>query len=116
MAKIIEKYTKRIRNIIFFYHHSQTKDSYNTHKRTYNYVNLTWKKKAYYQIFKIIEDPTCTCGGESRKAHRLLYDCKLYNKKRTQLKDIVTKNGGRWPINKHELVAKYFIKFIKCIS
>ena len=30
---------------IFSYHQSQTKDSYNSHKRNYNYVNRTWKTK-----------------------------------------------------------------------
>jgi hypothetical protein len=34
------------------------------------------KLKAYYYIFKIIDDPICICGGGSQTAHHLLYDCK----------------------------------------
>ena len=54
--------------------------------------------KAYYHRFKIIEDPTYFCGGGSQTTHHLLYDCKLYNKESMQLKDIITKNGDRWPL------------------
>ena len=44
--------------------------------------------KAYYHRIKIIEDPTCACGGGRQTAHHLLYDCKLC-KERLQLSTIV---------------------------
>jgi hypothetical protein len=72
--------------------------------------------KAHYHSLKIIEGPTCTCGGGSQTADRLLYDCKLYNKGEPCSGDIVTKNGDRWTINKNKLVTEYFGKFRKFIS
>ena len=69
--------------------------------------------KACYHRLKIIKDPTSTCGGGSQTAHFLLYDCELRNRENTQPKDIVITNGDRWPINKNQLVTKYFIKFKK---
>ena len=36
-------------------------------------------------------------------------------KERTQLKDIVIKNGDRLPINKNQVVTKYFNKLRKSI-
>jgi hypothetical protein len=57
--------------------------------------------KAYYHRFRILEDPTCSWEGGSQTAHHLLYDCKLSNNERTQLKDTVTNNGERLPKNKN---------------
>ena len=39
--------TKNTKNkTIFSHHQSQTEDSYNSNKGTYNYVNRTWKTKS----------------------------------------------------------------------
>ena len=76
---------------------------------------MTYKIKIYCHIFKVIEDPSCDYRGRSQTAHHLLYDYQLYTE-RTQLKGIVTKNGDRWPINKNQLVTKYFNTFRICIS
>ena len=49
--------------------------------------------KAYYQRFKIKKARHVSVEEETKQT----YDCKLYNKERMQLKDIVIKNGYRWP-------------------
>ena len=74
------------------------------------------KLRAYYHRFNIIDDPTCICGGGSQTAHHLLYDCQLYSKERMQLRDIITKNGDRWPLNKSQIIRKYQTKFRTFIS
>ena len=42
--------------------------------------SLNGRLKAYYYRFKIIENPTCICGGGNQTAYHLLYGCKLYKK------------------------------------
>ena len=65
--------------------------------------------KAYYHRFKIIEVPSCTYGAGSQTAHHLLYDCKLYNKKRTQLRDIIKSKGVILSINKNQIVQNALV-------
>ena len=64
--------------------------------------------KAYYHRSKIIEN----MGGTTP---HLVYDCKQYMKE-MELRYIVTRSEDRWPLNKNQLVTKYFSKFRKFIS
>jgi hypothetical protein len=55
-------------------------------------------------------------GEEAKQRTIYFVIANCTNKERTQLKEIVIKNGDRWPINKNQLGTKYFNKFRIFIS
>jgi hypothetical protein len=44
------------------------------------------KTKAYLHRFKIIEDPTCTCGTAVQTTDHLIFECETLTKERKKLK------------------------------
>jgi len=40
------------------------------------------KTKAYLHRFKIIEDPTCTCGKAGQRTDHLIFECETLTKER----------------------------------
>ena len=84
MAKRMEKHSKRARKKLYFYTINQRLNIYIilTIELT-NILTGYGKLKAYYHRFKIIEQ----LWERRPKRALLLYDCKLYNMDRTQVKD-----------------------------
>jgi hypothetical protein len=73
------------------------------------------KTKAYLHRFKIIEDPTCTCGKAVQTTDHLIFECKTLTKERKKLKTTALQKDD-WPINKKELIRKYYKEFVKLIN
>ena len=73
------------------------------------------KTKAYLHRFKIIQDPTCTCGKAVQTTDHLIYECETLTKEREKLKTTALKRD-KWPINKQELIRKCYKEFVKFIN
>ena len=73
------------------------------------------KTKAYLHRFKIIEDPTCTCGKAVQTTDHLIFECETLTEERKMLKTTALQQNN-WPINKKELIRKYYKEFVKFIS
>jgi hypothetical protein len=69
------------------------------------------KWRDYYDRFKITEDATCTCNGRDQTIDHLIWDYQLLKKERNALRRRIIAKGGRWPLNKSELVQKFTIDF-----
>jgi hypothetical protein len=65
------------------------------------------KLKDYYHRFKITEDAACTCNEGDQTIDHLIWDCQLLMKERNTLSRRIIAKGGRWPLNKSELVQKF---------
>ena len=63
---------------MFSKYQSQIKDSRNSLSELTTTLTGHGRLTPFYHRFKIIADPTCTCGGGSQTAYHLLCDCKLY--------------------------------------
>ena len=73
------------------------------------------KTKAYLHRFKMIEDPTCTCGKAVQTTDHLIFECETLTKERKKLKTTALQKN-KWPINKEELIRKYYKEFVKFVS
>ena len=69
----------------------------------------------YMYRFKIIEDPTCTCGKAVQTTDHLIFECETLTKEREKLKTTALKKD-KWPINKKELIRKCYKEFVKFIN
>jgi len=49
------------------------------------------KTKAYLHRFKIIENPTCTCGKAVQTTYHLIFECETLTKEREKLKTTALK-------------------------
>ena len=73
------------------------------------------KTKAYLHRFKIIEDPTCTCGKAVQTTDHLIFECETLTKDRKKLKATALQKD-KWSINKKELIRKCYKEFVKFIN
>jgi hypothetical protein len=73
------------------------------------------KTKEYLHQFKIIEDPTCTCGKAVQTTDHLIFKCETLTKERKNLKTTALLKGN-WPINKKDLIRKHYKEFVKFIN
>ena len=70
-------------------------------KQCFNHrINVLIRLKIILPQIQNNRTPNLYLWGESQTTHHLLYDCKLYNKDRTQVRYIVTQNRDRWSIKK----------------
>jgi len=77
------------------------------------------KTKSYLQRFKIIDNPMCPYNEGAQSSNHLIYNCKILERQRSTLKQLITTSGGTWPTSNSDLVAKYshaFPRFIKSID
>jgi hypothetical protein len=65
------------------------------------------KLKDYYHRFKITDDAACICNEGDQTIDHLIWDCQLLMKERNTLRKRIIAKGGRWPLNKPELVKKF---------
>jgi len=59
------------------------------------------KTKAYLHRFKIIEDPTCTCGKAVQTTDHLIFECETLTKEREKLKTTALKKTNGRPTKKN---------------
>ena len=97
-------------NIFKKIHTYVTKNGIKPHTKLHGNSNMTWKTKAYLHRFKIVEDPTCTCGKAVQTTDHLIFECETLTKERENLKT-TTLQKNNWPINKEELIRKYYKEF-----
>ena len=64
------------------------------------------KTRDYLHRFKIIEEPTCSCGEGVQTTDHTIYECKRLIKERDRLKRTVTQTN-RWPITKKDLIRRH---------
>ena len=62
------------------------------------------KTKAYPHRFKIIEDPTCTCGKAVQTTDHLIFECETLTKERKKLKTTALQKSN-CSINREELIS-----------
>ena len=55
------------------------------------------KTRAYLHRFKIIEDPTCTCGKAVQTTDHLIFECETLTKEREKLKTTALKKTNGQP-------------------
>jgi hypothetical protein len=72
-------------------------------------------KQEYLHRFKIIEDPTCTCGKAVQTTDHLIFECQTLAEERKNLKTTALQKG-KWPINKKDLIRKHYKKFVKFVN
>ncbi|KAJ4430954.1 hypothetical protein ANN_19547 [Periplaneta americana] len=70
---------------------------------------------AYYQRFRIIQDPTCSCNNGEETVDHILLECSKYNTARNKLERIINSKEGRWPPNRTDLITKYLKEYSKFI-
>jgi len=73
------------------------------------------KTKAYLHRFKIIEDLICNCGKAVQTTDNLIFECETLTKERKRLMTTALQKNN-WPINKEELIRKYYKEFVKFIN
>ena len=93
----------------------KAKNEIKPHTKLHGNSNGTRKTKAYLHRFKIIEDPTCTCGKAVQTTDHLIFECETLTKEREKLKTTALKKD-KWPINKKELIRKCYKQFVKFIN
>ena len=69
------------------------------------------KTKAYLHRFKIIEDPTCTCGKAVQTTDHLIFECET--KEREKLKTTALK---RQMANQQTRIRKCYKEFVKFVN
>ena len=74
------------------------------------------KTKAYLNRFKIIEDPTCTCGKADQTTDHLIFECEEITKERKKNLKTTALQNGKWPTTKQDLIRKYYKEFVKFIN
>jgi hypothetical protein len=77
------------------------------------------KTKAYLHRFKLIDDPMCPCNEGTQSTEHLVYNCRILERQRKNLKQRIKASGGIWPTANCDLVTKYsyaFSRFIKSID
>ena len=77
------------------------------------------KLRSYLYRFHIIDDPTCPCQMGTQSTEHLIRECTVLNKQRDNLKNGITKAGGRWPLSDSEIANKYtnmFQKFVNSVN
>jgi len=92
-----------------------TKNEIKPHTKLLGNSNMTWKTKAYIHRFKIVEDPTCTCGKAVQTTDHLISECETLTKEREKLKAPALQKNN-WPTNKEELIREYCKEFVKFIN
>jgi hypothetical protein len=71
------------------------------------------KTNAYLHRFKIIEDPTCTCGKAVQTTEHLIFERETLNKERKKLK-ANAQQKGKWPTDKKkDLIRKHHKEFVQ---
>jgi hypothetical protein len=73
------------------------------------------KTKEYLHRFKIIEDPTCTCGKAVQTTDHLIFECETLTEEGKNLKTTALQKG-KWPINKKDLIRKHYREFVKFVN
>ena len=76
------------------------------------------KTRAYFHLFKILENATCACKQGGQTIDHLLYHCPLLETKRQAMKGNATKDG-HWPASKQDLIMKHrdsFLTFVASIE
>jgi hypothetical protein len=63
------------------------------------------KTRTYLHRFKILDDPTCTCGKAEQTTNHLIFECETLTKERKRLKTTALQEGN-WPINKKKRFNK----------
>jgi hypothetical protein len=53
------------------------------------------------------EDAICTCKGGDHVIDHMPLECSNLNKERNKLRKRISAKGGRWPLNKSDLVLKF---------
>ena len=76
------KHNKRI----FPNRRRKAKNEIQPHTKLQGNCNGTRKTKAYLHRFKIIEDPTCTCGKAVQTTDHLIFECETLTKERKKRK------------------------------
>ena len=74
---------------------------------------------AYFQRFKIVEDPACICQANTQTVEHILWECNKITQERELFRKSVVRSGGQWPIVNSELMDKYtkqFQKFVNSIN
>ena len=71
------------------------------------------KLKSYFHRFKILDNPTCTCGADQQNVDHIIYDCIKFAAERTSLVNSIQNKGGKWPATKSDLLQKYKTDFIR---
>jgi len=55
--------------------------------------------------FKLVEDPTCMCGGQEETARHVLWDCPLADQDRTKLRKTIEDLGFSWPLENRQYIG-----------
>jgi hypothetical protein len=55
--------------------------------------------KTYLHKYKIINNPMCHCKQGEQSADHIIYDCKLHEEEREQLKAVMIRPDS-WPVKK----------------
>ena len=63
--------------------------------------------KTYFNKYKIIESPMCSCKKGEQSVDYILFHCKLLEHDRERLKAAVTRSEN-WPVSKDKLSIKYY--------
>jgi len=100
---------------IFSKRRRTAKNEIKPYTKLHNNSNGTRKNKAYLHRFKIIEDPTCTCGKAVQTTDHPIFECETLTKEREKLKTTALKKD-KWPTNKKEIIRKCYKEFVKFIN
>ena len=61
----------------------------------------------YLHRFKIIEEPTCSCGKGDQTTDHIIYACERLTEERDSLKKTAIRTK-KWPVNKRDLIRRYY--------
>jgi hypothetical protein len=76
------------------------------------------KIKSYLHKYKILDSPMCFCKNREQTVDYILFECKLLEQERDNLKDAILRSEN-WPLSKNKLITKFdktFKKFTNNIS
>jgi len=99
--------------------HTHTHTRTHTHTHTHSYCLWPWEKKTYLHRLKLIDNPMCPCDEGAQSSEHLIYDCKILEFQRNNLKHQIKSREGTWPTNNSDLITKYshaFSRFIKSVD
>ena len=52
----------------------------------------------------VTDNPMCKCNQNQQTVDHLIFECKMLHKEREKLKTALTKAGGRWSLDKRDLI------------
>jgi hypothetical protein len=64
----------------------------------------------YLHRFKIIEDPTYTCGKAVQTTEHILLECAIFHEERESLIASIAEEDS-WPINEDKLIKRHYKAF-----